>query len=89
MVFEFRGRVVGIDTSPDSRFLYVNYLPWPRNYESSRERGSDNIADPPVCGDVHCAVINLVNFEVVGRFGKRPEVFKVRHFSITIRATNA
>ncbi|RXG67922.1 F-box/WD repeat-containing protein 5 [Armadillidium vulgare] len=60
-VFDLHGHIIGMNLSPDHRFLYVNSRPWPQNYTI------ENPLHPPVIAqeiDIH--VIDLVDMKEVG-----------------------
>ncbi|KAB7505563.1 F-box/WD repeat-containing protein 5 [Armadillidium nasatum] len=60
-VFDLHGHIIGMNLSPDHRFLYVNSRPWPQNYTI------ENPLHPPIIAqeiDIH--VIDLVDMKEVG-----------------------
>lgn len=65
VILDFPGRVVGLASSPDSRFLYVSYRPWPKDFVIKSYR--DN---PPLASEAFCSVIDLESFDEVGTFAR-------------------
>ncbi|TRY73755.1 hypothetical protein TCAL_06027 [Tigriopus californicus] len=61
VILDFPGRVVGLATSPDSRFLYVSYRAWPKDFVIKSHR--DN---PPLASEAFCSVMDLETFDEVG-----------------------
>eukprot|EP00095_Tigriopus_kingsejongensis_P011181 maker-scaffold456_size166325-snap-gene-0.27 protein:Tk11181 transcript:maker-scaffold456_size166325-snap-gene-0.27-mRNA-1 annotation:"gaba-gated ion channel grd isoform x2" len=63
VILDFPGRIVGLATSPDSRFLYVSYRAWPKDFVIKSHR--DN---PPLASVSFCSVIDLESWAEVGSF---------------------
>jgi len=70
VLIDFHGFVTGYGVSPDSRYLYVNIRPWPKDFE---------ITDPwiaPPCGlATELVVVDLAAMQVVGRSKPAQRVF--------------
>lgn len=70
IIFDFKGRVVGFAPSNCSRFLYVTYRPWPKDFVLD-----DQLTPPPAGGSLNCSVIDLTSFEVVGQLEREQSLF--------------
>ena len=70
VLFDFSGIITGYAVSPCSRYIFVNYRPWPAGVSIT-----DPYDPPPVALVVERVVIDLSRMEVVGRSRPRHRLF--------------
>ena len=70
VLFDFSGIITGYAVSPCSRYIFVNYRPWPAGVTIT-----DPYDPPPVALVVERVVIDLGRMEVVGRSRPRHRLF--------------
>ena len=77
VLFDFHGRIMGLGLSPDSRFLYINYHPWPKMAKVNAAS-----SDPPPIGTkLDCVVLELSTFDIVGKLVNRQEAFMANNLN--------
>jgi len=63
-LIEMHGRIMGISLSPCHRYLYINVLPWPRDYQSHIKSASN---PPPVGSKLDRYVLDLGRMSFVSQ----------------------
>jgi F-box/WD-40 domain protein 5 len=69
-VIELHGHIIGMNLSPDHRFLYVNSRPWPKDYKIK-----DPLSPPPIAQEIDISVIDLVLMTLSGKVLRSHKAF--------------